>query len=64
MLVLGRRVGETLVIGEDIKVTVLSISGNQVRLGIAAPNEVAVNREEVSVRLAAEGKTHIRTAAR
>mgnify|MGYP000229923864 CR=1 FL=1 len=47
MLVLSRRLGETLIIGDDVKVTVLGISGNQVRLGIAAPKEVSVHREEV-----------------
>ncbi len=47
MLVLSRRLGETLIIGDDIKITVLGISGNQVRLGIAAPKDVSVHREEV-----------------
>lgn len=52
MLVLSRRLGETLIIGEDeIKITVLGISGNQVRLGIAAPKEVSVHREEVYRRI-------------
>ncbi|EMI7062376.1 MULTISPECIES: carbon storage regulator CsrA [Providencia] len=47
MLILTRRVGETLMIGDDIKVTVLSLSGNQVRIGIEAPKDVAVHREEI-----------------
>jgi len=47
MLILTRRVGETVVIGEDIVVTVLSIKGNQVRIGVQAPKEVAVHREEL-----------------
>jgi carbon storage regulator len=47
MLVLGRRVGETIMIGDDMWVTVLGISGNQVRLGITAPKEVPVHRREV-----------------
>ena len=47
MLVLSRRLGETLIIGDDIKITVLGISGNQVRLGIAAPKDVSVHREEI-----------------
>ena len=51
MLVLSRRLGETLIIGDEIKITVLGISGNQVRLGIAAPKEVSVHREEVYRRI-------------
>ena len=51
MLVLSRRLGETLIIGDDVKITVLGISGNQVRLGIAAPKEVSVHREEVYRRI-------------
>lgn len=53
MLVLSRRLGETLVIGEDIKITVLGIQGNQVRIGIDAPKEISVHREEVAQRIAA-----------
>jgi carbon storage regulator len=45
MLILTRRVGETLVIGDDVNVTVLGVRGNQVRLGVDAPKEVAVHRE-------------------
>jgi carbon storage regulator len=51
MLVLSRRLGETLIIGDDIKITVLGISGTQVRLGIAAPKDVSVHREEVYRRI-------------
>ena len=47
MLILGRRVGETLKIGEDVSITILSIKGNQVRLGVNAPKDVAVHREEI-----------------
>jgi carbon storage regulator len=47
MLVLSRRAGEGLKIGDGISITVLSISGNQVRLGIAAPKNIAVDRDEV-----------------
>lgn len=47
MLILTRRVGETLCIGDDIKVTVLEVKGNQVRIGIEAPRDVAVHREEI-----------------
>lgn len=54
MLVLSRRLGETLCIGDDIKVTVLGASGTQVRLGIAAPRNVSVHREEVYNRIQAE----------
>jgi carbon storage regulator len=53
MLVLTRRVGETIVIEGGIQVTVLSIKGDQIRLGVAAPPEVAVDREEVYQRRAA-----------
>ena len=48
MLVLSRRLGETLLIGKNIKVTVLGISGNQVRIGIAAPDDVPILREEIA----------------
>jgi carbon storage regulator len=54
MLVLSRRLDETLIIGDDIKITVLGISGNQIRLGIAAPREVSVHREEVYLRIKEE----------
>jgi len=60
MLVLSRRLTETIVIGPDIRVTVIGISGNQVRLGIAAPKDVAVDREEIATRKAAEGTRHVR----
>lgn len=54
MLILCRRVGETINIGNDITVTVLGVKGNQVRIGVNAPKEVAVHREEVAARIAAE----------
>src|SRR5262249_29213616 len=47
MLILTRRVGETVMIGNDITVTVLGVKGNQVRVGVNAPKEVAVHREEI-----------------
>jgi len=54
MLILTRRVGETVVIGDDVTVTVLGVKGNQVRLGVNAPREVAVHREEIFERIKRE----------
>jgi carbon storage regulator len=54
MLILTRRVGETLMIGDDVSVTVLGVKGNQVRIGVDAPKEVAVHREEIFERIKAE----------
>ena len=54
MLILTRRVGETLVIGDDVTVTVLGVRGNQVRLGVNAPKDVAVHREEIYQRIQRE----------
>ena len=51
MLILTRRVGESVVIGEDVTVTVLGVKGNQVRIGINAPKHVAVHREEIFERI-------------
>ena len=54
MLILTRRIGETLMVGEDVTVTVVDVKGNQVRMGINAPKDVAVHREEVYERVQAE----------
>ncbi len=56
MLILTRRVGESLMIGDDINVTVLSIRGNQVRIGVNAPKDVSVHREEIYERIRHEGE--------
>lgn len=52
MLILTRRVGESLMIGDDVTITVLGVKGNQVRIGVNAPKEVAVHREEILNRIA------------
>ena len=51
MLILTRRVGESLMVGEEITVTVLGVKGNQVRIGVNAPRDVAVHREEIYNRI-------------
>ena len=55
MLILTRRVGETLMIGDSVTVTILGVKGNQVRVGITAPKDVAVHREEIFQRIGREG---------
>jgi carbon storage regulator len=59
MLILTRRVGETLRIGDDVSLTVLAIHGNQVRIGITAPKTVPVHREEIYQRIEEERKATI-----
>ena len=54
MLILTRRIGETIMIGDDVKLTVLGVKGNQVRLGVDAPKDVAVHREEIYRRIQQE----------
>ena len=54
MLILTRRVGETIMVGDEVTVNVLSIRGNQVRIGINAPREIEVHREEIYERIKAE----------
>ena len=54
MLILTRRVGETLMIGDEVKLTVLGVKGNQVRIGVDAPRDVTVHREEIYDRIKKE----------
>ena len=56
MLILTRRVGETLMIGDNVTVTVLGVKGNQVRIGVNAPKDVSVHREEIYERIKNEQK--------
>lgn len=58
MLILTRRIGEVLRVGDDVSITVLGIKGNQVRIGIDAPKDVSVHREEIYQRIKSEGQDH------
>jgi carbon storage regulator len=61
MLILTRRVGETVMIGDDVTITVLGVKGNQVRVGINAPKHVAVHREEIYERIKREQQSDSET---
>jgi carbon storage regulator len=63
MLILTRRVGETVMIGNEVTVTVLGVKGNQVRIGVNAPKDVAVHREEIYERIKREGEQDFRSGA-
>ena len=53
MLILTRKIGESLIMGDDVEITVLSVRGNQVKLGVNAPKEIAVHRQEIYERIKA-----------
>jgi len=55
MLVLSRRIGESLILNDDVKIAILGIKGNQIRLGVNAPKDVTVHREEIYLKIKKEG---------
>lgn len=59
MLILTRRISESIIIGDDVKITVLGVKGNQVRLGIDAPKELSVHREEIYERIKNEKESGV-----
>lgn len=63
MLILTRRVGESLMIGDEVNVTVLGVRGNQVRIGVNAPKDVAVHREEIYDRIQKEQSDDVSSEA-
>ncbi len=56
MLILTRKTGEKLMIGDNVEMTILSVKGNQVRVGVTAPKDISVHREEVYLRIQSEGR--------
>ena len=61
MLILTRRAGESIYIGDDVKITVLSVQGRQVKLGLALPNDMVVHREEVYLKIKEENRLALET---
>jgi carbon storage regulator len=61
MLILARRVGEAVVIGDDVTITVLAVRGSQVRIGVSAPKELTVHREEIYERIQREQPSSVST---
>jgi carbon storage regulator len=64
MLILGRSIGQTIMIGDDVAITILAVQGNQVRIGVAAPKEVAVHREEIYERVQQEKAANSQSSGR